>query len=426
MGGAIDRASWIACLALALAANGCGLVHERSGDATDAGPPPLGDAFFVRPDAFVPPNDAWSPAFAIAPHGPETILPDQGGPHITHPQLVVITYADDPRRASIEAHARWLVSSRWLTSVGAEYGVGAGSILGIVERADNAPSTISGPAIAASISAGIANRTLPAPSGGALDAVIYIAYFPAQTTITDMLLGTSCAPFAGYHEAGAMPDGRRFIYAVVATCMTPTMWLTDVEQQQLTAAHEVIEAATDADPINAPALQLSTMSGPLSPWAAVGGEVADLCELRQGPFAFARESGFIGSLVWSNAAARLGDRDPCAPSDVAVPYYAVSVTPDSAQPVAAGSSTTFDVLGWSTAPVASFGVGAFGFRASTSPTFFMPDATIDRSTLNNGLHATLTIRVPPGTPSGAYGLTYVALSDTTGASDLFPVLVYVP
>lgn len=415
------------CSALLLF-TGCAITHERGDDVGvlplgDAGPLPT-DAVVVRPDAFVPSRDAWTPPFAIAPHGPAPIVPDQGGRHMRHPQLVVITYADDPNRATLEAQARWLVGSSWLTTVGAEYGVGAGSILGVVERTVAAPATISGPEIQALLRAGIADHSLPTPAGGDLGEALYVAYFPAHTTITDPLLGTSCETHAGYHNETTTADGRPFSYAVIPSCGSSNPLLSDVEQEEEALTHEVIEAATDSLPFTAPGFAFSTTALVPSPWLVAGAELADLCEYRFGPSAFVREGGFVAARVWSNAAAALNDRDPCAPADLAVAYGSLSITPDEIVGVPAGSSTTFDVTAWTTARMPSLQVAALTSMAT--PGMFTPDAVLDHTSMNNGDHATLTVSAPFGTPSGYFGIVYVQVTNSTGDTDLLPVVVGVP
>jgi hypothetical protein len=229
---------------------------------------------------------------------------------------------------------------------------------------------------------------------------------------------------AGYHNETTTADGQPFSYAVIPNCGSFTGWLTDVEQEEEALSHEVIEAATDARPFNDVAFAFSANDPTWSPWLLAGAEVADLCEYRQGPAAFVRESGFVACHVWSNAAARANDRDPCLPADLAVPYGTVSVTPDAIQPVAVGSSITFDVTAWTNMRMPALSVVAFAGAASTQ--LFMPDVTLDRSSMNNGDHATLTVRAPIGTASGLYGIVYIQVMNTMGDTDLVPVGVYTP
>ncbi len=405
------------CLVSFLASTGCSLSHERR--EADAGSVVEPDAFVSRPDAFRE-RDAWVAPFMMADHPPGTIVPDQGGARMAHPQLVVITFADDVNRATLEAHARWLVTSSWLTSVGAEYGIGAGTILEMVERTDAAPDTLTQTDIEAYLTAGIADHTLPTPADGTFDEALYMIYVPAHTLVTDADFGTSCVEWAGFHYE-ADNGGRPFPYAVVASCDLRDARLTGVDLEEETAAHELFEVASDRLPISDPAFRFSETGFTYSPWLFLGGELADLCELGAGPNTIVREGAFVAARIWSNAAARSNDRDPCVPADPAAPYFAVAVSPDEALAVAPGASTRFELTAWSTAPVADFDVQAFAGGGT-----FVPSVSLDASRMNNGDHATLTISVPRGTPSGSYAIIYMATVRSMTEYSYSPVVVYVP
>jgi hypothetical protein len=388
----------------------CSSGHVCVTGGGDAGP---GD------DAAIGPVDG-GPPWSIAAHGPEPLVPDQGGPQMAHPQLVVITYADDPYRDVEEAHASWLVTSSWLTSVGAEYGIGAGSVLGTVHLG-NAPSAMMDTDIESYLGGGIASRSLPRSGDGTLSEVLYVLYFPSQTSVTISATGqASCSSFDGFHNSATTSGGETFTYAVINSCASPDATITLIENSEVTVAHEVIEAATDAQPLTAPARSMTRSSS--SPWLLAGGELADLCAFRGGPWAYPRYGSFVAALVWSDAAAQSNDRDPCVPSDPAVPYYAVTVTPSTMQPITPGASVTFDLAGWSTAAVATW-------RAYAQPGSgtFTPYVSIDQPTMNNGSHATLTVTAPSGVASQSYAMVFVGVSAPGSPNyDAQPVGVYVP
>lgn len=415
----LSSGSLAAALALALAVSlaGCG------------GPTPLGDvdggSGDAGPDAWTSPDDAWSPPdawhFAVAPHEPTALVPNQGGVILAHPQLVVITYADDPNRDTIEAYASWMASSTWLTSVGAEYGVGGGTVLANVRLTTAAPDTTTTPDIQAMLRAGIDDGTLPRAADGSFHDVLYVVYFPAHTTISDPDLGTSCMSYGGYHYETPATSGLLFSYAVIPACSGFNPSLTDLEFIEEATSHEVIEAATDALPVSMPAWAYSQGGPDYSPWLYVGSELADLCALRIGPSAAYREGPWVATRMWSNAAAMAGDRDPCIP-DSGQPYRAVSITPSTIQFVAAGASMDFALDAWTTAPVADFTL----YAAAAGGTFVPSSVSIDRTTVNNGDHATLTVGVPAGTASGTYALVYVEVVTSGTEYDGFPVVVVVP
>ncbi len=409
--------SWV------LACSGCALTHERS---TDGGPaigdagPLLRDTAPPPRDGWTPPNDAWTPPFVVAPHGPLPIVTDQGGPRMHHPALVVITYADDTDRAAHEALARWVVDSDWLATVGSEYGLGAATLLGLVERTERAPSAITGDGVAAMIRTGITSGTIPSPAGGALDEALYVVHFPPGTTISDDRIGRSCESFGGYHDEATMTDGRVFAFAVVPSCPAGVPDLSDLGGEQVATTHEIIEAATDPRPFTGPAWAFGGTLFEYSPWLFAGAELADLCEYRIGPDAYYEAGGFTVTRIWSNAAAMRGVVDPCVPWDGA-PYGTVTPTPGTVQFVAAGQSTSFDLAAWSTALMPSFQIQAFAVAQGDGT--FMAEVFLDRTSVVNGDHATLTVRVPFGTASQSYGLVYVLVNDVYGNVDYIPIVV---
>jgi hypothetical protein len=186
----------------------------------------------------------------------------------------------------------------------------------------------------------------------------------------------------------------------------------------------VIEAATDPRWSSAPAFSFDPNAFVSSPWLVAGAELADLCEYRYGPASFVREGSFVAALVWSNVAAAANDRDPCAPADARVPFSTISIEPNEIQAAMPGETVTFAITAWSTARVPTFQINALvGAPADGA---FAPESSIDRTDVNNGDRATLTVRVPLGTASGTYGLTYVQVTDARGGYDFVPVVVYVP
>jgi hypothetical protein len=189
--------------------------------------------------------------------------------------------------------------------VGADYGVGQGSVLGAVKRPDPAPDTITDVQIVDIIFSGLADGTLPRPADGNLGNVLYMLWFSAHTVVT---AGSqrSCVDFAGYHNS-ARRNGVEVVYAVIAQC--PEI------DPQIVASHELIEAATDPIPTNHPGYQLADRT---SPWFALGVEVGDLCE-RSDATGTWNDGRIVAQRIWSNAAAAAG-QDPCIPGG-ASPYY---------------------------------------------------------------------------------------------------------
>lgn len=386
-------------------------------DGVDGGPADAGA------DAWTPPDDAWTApdawGFTIAPHAQGTTIPNQGGAILAHPQLVLITYSDVADRDTLEAYGAWLVSSTWLTTIGAEYGVGAGTVLANVRLTTPAPNTTTTLDIQNALRGWIDDGTAPRAADGSFHDVLYVVVFPSHTTITDPDLGQSCVAYGGYHYEMTSTAGDPFSYAVIPTCSGFNPSLTDLEFVEEAISHELSEAATDALPLSGPAWAFSQTGPDYSPWLYVGPELADLCALRVGPNGAYREGAWVATRFWSNAAALAGDRDPCVP-DSGQPYRGLGITPNAIQFVTAGMAATFTLDVWTTTPVPDFQL-----YAAPAAGGFTPDVTLDVTTVNNGDHSTLTVTVPAGAASGSYALVYVEVVTSSTEYDGIPVVVVV-
>jgi hypothetical protein len=399
--------------------------EETAAPTPDAARPPDDVAVDVAPDVAVDVSPDVTPdvvrdvPFAVAEHDPLIEIPNKGGAVMAHPQLVLITYADDPNRDALEAHARWLVASSWMHAVGDEYGVGEGSVVGTVRLTENAPDSIADRAVSSMLAAGIDDGRFPSAPGG-VGETLYVVYFPSHTTITqgggaEPVL-RSCMGFGGYHFEAAAPMRGRFSYAVIPACPVPAAFasLTPLEVEEHATSHEVIEAATNPRPVTAPAWALPSDSR--SPWLAIGPELADLCSLSLHLY---REGEFVAERSWSNAAARLGDRDPCVPADRAAPYFNASISPATEITVDAGGTAEFTLRGWSNAPVAPWTL------RSTSSGAFMPSVTFSAPTMNNGSTVTMRVTVPETARSLSYALIYAYVARSNREYRIIPAVVRV-
>jgi hypothetical protein len=333
--------------------------------------------------------------YSPASHAPLPQIPTRGGAVLAHPQIVTVTFSGDPLADSIEAWGDWVVGSAWLAAVGADYGVGAGQHLAKVRLAQAAPAQAAQADIQAFVSARIADGSFPAPRQD----VLYVLYYPASTMLahkTDVY----CQDFSGYHNATSA-QGTLVPFAVVGRCATFWIGLSEWQNVQRTASHELIEAATDP----ALAFDIATAAdrdAAQALRAAVGeGEVGDVCT----GTVIDVESGFVAQRSWSNAAAASG-ADPCVPASPA-PYFSVSA-PAWWYPVSPGTSVVIPLVGWSAAPVADwivrsrFGVNTGGFTLQTSsPTTMLLDGGAFAST-NNGRSLMLTVTAPASASSGSY------------------------
>jgi hypothetical protein len=279
-------------------------------DGIAASPPPAGGPFMT------------------APHDSSLQVASRGGPVLAAPELVTITFSNYRWRTEVEQMGDWIVNSDWLKTVGADYGVGAGTHRA-VRLPSPAPATLADADWRAELPRLIADGTLPSPGPNTL----YMLYLRnADTEYTGNALGTACSNYGGFHAE--ITDGAlSFPYAVVLTC-APFGLYGELDHTISLASHELIEAATDPFIFTKPAFVLDQ---PLFQ----EGEVADLCEGHQG-----RENGYYYQRIWSNRAAAAGG-DPCVPASND-PFFRIDASPQVRQ-LAAGETAEFVFTAWSTA-----------------------------------------------------------------------------
>ena len=335
---------------------------------------------------------------------------DVGGPKLTHPQLVPIFFSADPDVETLTNFSRWVVTSSWFDEVGAEYGIGTGSVLGVVHKPVPAPDAITDTQIVDLLYLGLADGSLPkAPAGGAGE-VLYVFHFPSHTVVTSFD-DKSCDVFSGYHGS-ARRNGVELAYAVVASCFDFSPSLTEVESRELITSHELIEAATDPFPSNQPGFRLRD---PTSSWFALGGEVGDLCEGTKA--SIWREAGFVAQRSWSNAAAAAGD--PCVPSPAGGRYYNVVADGGALPRIAPGSTKAIGLTGWSTSTTTDWMMSAVSAKDGDAT------LTLAASTLNAGKTTTLSITVPPTATKGTALRLFVFSAQSQTDFQVLPVLAIV-
>jgi hypothetical protein len=350
-------------------------------------------------------------------HTPLPAVPNQGGPVLASPAVVTITFANDPNRALFEAYGRWIVGSSWLTTVGAEYGVGAGTTTMPVERTENAPTALASTDIENMLAQGITDGSIPTPPGGLSNAV-YMVYYPRGTVVTESSPGHApqhvCTDVLGYHYEVHRP-GLDFAYAVIVDCnVTQIHGLTPLEVEEETASHELIEAASNPFTVTNPGWVFGALD--TSAWAWFASEIGDLCAR---PHVWIREGGYVAQRIWSNAAATAG-LDPCIPADPTSPYYNTDAQPSDIQMATAGQTLTFNLTGWSLGPVTNWTV------VPTPQGTFQPTFTPAMVTLNNGGTATLRVTVPTTAPRGSYSLITLQSAINSTNYHTAPIGIYVP
>ena len=336
----------------------------------------------ARPDA--------QATFSTAPHTPLPLLERHDSVVLHHPKLVTITYSNYASTPQVEQFGDEVVASDWFTSVGREYGVAAGTHAAKVHLGP-APSTLKDTDIEALMHTLVANHTVPAPAATDND-LLYMIYIPPTVTLDASLQG-----FYGYHQVTVL-NGVRFPFAVV---------LDDgsgIDTTTSTAAHELIEAATDPYFVDG---QLGWYIDPPNddPWYLVEGEVADVCDGE----ALIRSGNFAVQRVWSNVAAAAG-QSPCVPYDPDSQWIDVSAEPATMPTIPAGGTTTFTLTGWSTELVGDWSLDEYTADFSDLlDTDMAPQ--FSSKLINNGKAVTLTLHAPATAHSGQYGGVYVLSGD---------------
>jgi hypothetical protein len=344
---------------------------------------------------------------------------------MTSPQVVTITFDGWSYRNHAEDYASWIVGSSWLSTVGADYGVGLGSTSAPVHLSLVPPNVTDDTTIQSFLSSKIEDGTLPAPlqatSPTGPSNTIYMLYYPASTTIylDDQHTQVSCTTFAGYHDE-LIYNQQHIPYAVLPDCSNVT-GVVMPDDLDVAVSHELIEAATD--PLYR-TNQAYIISDYTNPWYWTGGEVADMClAMRYTDPA----TGNIAQRIWSNSLA-LGSRSPCAPTPLSVGFIGEYVTPNNIQYVDAGvgGSVNIAVHGFTTNSGEGWFAEVFNAGGSVTATE-MPDYSQNGMLLSNGATINLSLTLPEEVVSGDYLYYWVYGYDPLGSDSLWwPVVVYVP
>ncbi len=351
-----------------------------------------------------------------APHLPFTTIPDNSGPTLANPAMVTITFADytDPtaaNRSDLESWANWVVTSPWMAAVGADYNIGFGTNTN-VELPTNSPATALDANVRALVKGLILDGGAPAPTANS----VYFVYYPSTTQIGNQNEGQACIDYLGYHDEFSMTiNGTRtnIPYALIPDCGAEPA-ISPSQNTEDTAAHELLEAATDPLPNTNPAWVIEDYN---NPWSGIGGEVGDLCL-----FQSYRYDPYELQSIWSNSAALAGG-DPCQPTPNE-PWFGVSTNSNTGLSVTAGQTVIFTVTGWSTAPTAPFNVAVYNFGSTIDV-----QPTLSVSELSNGRTGTLTLHIPSTAASQDYAQLFIyayQTGQTFNYDSEWPVYVYLP
>ena len=321
---------------------------------------------------------------------------------MANPELIFITYNDDPLQADVNAYGAWISDGGYLPLVAGEYGVGNGTFyaVGLDPTMYPAPTGTTGNAQAfptyleTLFSAGL----LPAYAPNNL----YTLVLPS--TWADV--ATFCMSQGGYHTYFSDGSGNQVLYAITPNCQGTATADSQIQQLEVTISHEVIEGTTD------PLLMNWVIQDSQNPWMYLGGEVGDLCSGATSYYTVnnaGSDGGFSFSsqLIWSNQAVDAG-AVPCQPWNPSDNYYAL-VGPATMATGAPGSTVPITVTGWSSD-------GSSGpMDLTTAEGDFSVDfptmAQLSATTVATGDSVTVTLTIPSTATPGQHGATWVLAAD---------------
>ncbi|MGA7120339.1 MAG: hypothetical protein WBY94_09590 [Polyangiaceae bacterium] len=345
--------------------------------------------------------------FAIAPHTPYPQISTQGGGTLASVRVVSVSFQGDSNTPDLVAFLDWMAQSTWLSEVAGEYGV-----LGItqhlhVDLPGPAPAALTDGDIRTLLAAKIADGTVPGAQAQATP-LLYVMIFPNGSSVQAPTGGDACTdiPGNGYHEStGSAATGDPYI--VMPACDPRfSAVLSQLQGMELETARLVVDSLTDPNPTGNPGYVLTD---PSNPWTAIGPELGDFCWGR-----LTQDGAYTLQRVFSNRAAASG-ADPCVPAPVGSVPFGMTTSPVGLQTLQVAVPFAFTVTGWSAQAVPDW-----SFQATPWVGDYAVEATVDKSTLNNGQTATLQVTVPYAVPPGTYGT--VRLEALTGSdSPSWPV-----
>jgi hypothetical protein len=350
----------------------------------------------------LPELDASYPA--VKPPDIAQITFNTGGKVLSTPRMVTVVWKSDPNLAQIEAFAGALGGSSYWQTVTSEYGVGAATNENYEIEGDP-PSSLSDADLDSMVQSNVASGTWPAFT----DQTMYMVYIPEsvsfQIVTSSGKLTDGCPTEVGYHSETnyGSESGPYYPYGIIPEkCAEgdPTV-PTLVASVTATAAHEIIETATDPLPDEAPGwvfFDAAHFSYEL--YNDEADEIADACELE---FASYYQEGadlpFYVQRIWSNASALAGT-NPCVPVVSGQPYYNVSIVDPEMVTVTAADGTRNTAEGYRIPQGTSRSI----------PLLFYSDVPTDGGWFLDAIEGNLTDPVSPSrltvhvdTPQGVNG-----------------------
>jgi hypothetical protein len=330
--------------------------------------------------------------FVTAPHTPLPMLDRHSGAILSNVQLVTLTYTGYGAKSGVEAFGDYVVTSPWFTGVAGEYGVMAGTHAAKVDIGPP-PATLKDTDIPTLVQSLVNTGKVPAPPTTG-NQYLYMLYVPPTITLDASLQG-----FYGYHDMTSVTITGQTVYIPFAVILDDGTGLSTTTS---TAAHELVEAATDTLFVvdqNGDGYWADRMLP--DPWYLVETEAADLCDGE----ALIQAGSFTVQRIWSNQAIAAG-KSPCVPYDPDDLWYDVSADPPMMPVIPKGGMTTFTLTGWSTAATSDWQLSTATADFSDLTSQQMAPQLSDRM-INNGRTVTLTLHAPSTATSGQLGGVYV-------------------
>ncbi len=323
-----------------------------AGALVDAGP--LADA--QRDDADAGPGKYGAPSTTYPAFVPTMgVLKSAGGPVLTAPVLVTITWPSDGFATLLEDFGDRIGGTRYWHDTVSEYGVGP--------AVSGAPNHVRlATAAPAEFGDQDAIDMITANAGGVLPALtsqtVYLFYLPPNTSNPSV----QCQGGLGGYHTWATIRGTNVAYSIMPRCGT----LADLTH---TASHEIGEAATD--PFFTAWDGFTDATKVFAYWQRGYTENGDACEFypdaryaEQAPFAYSVQR------LWSNTAAAAG-HSPCQPFDD--PYFNVTplgledITVHAATSDGGTTATTMKAYRARVGQTITFAVGFYSDRPTSGP-----------------------------------------------------------
>lgn len=236
---------------------------------------------------------------------------------ITAPEIYTVVWqGDEALGAKVNTFTSWMLGSDYWKNGVKEYGVGVGSAKGVIVVKAPPPATVTQSDLDNLVGQNV-GVTSGWPSQSA-NLIISVVLDP-KTVVVQRVPGKpdqplSCVAFDGYHS---IAQATSTPYLINAYCNNPTTMQPDWDTLTVTISHEAAEATTDYDLQHNRVL----MAGSLIPFPQLGGgEDGDMCISLNTKIKADATNTYLVQRLFSNAAAKLNNVNPCLPDDTA-PFF---------------------------------------------------------------------------------------------------------